>query len=177
MARWRSWGRSASGTSSSSQIVINGSRSARWSAISAGEPLSVMVSSRVSTVRWVHGRSASTCGVVNALLMSLRTLLSSGGSMRLIDSDCAMGAGVIRGKSRPTRAARLKRRSEVTVFTSSYRVTSQQSPSPYGMRTRVTGASVRIRVMKGSGSRASSWRKGQVCTESTPVITALPQRR
>lgn len=61
---------------------------------------------------------------------------------------------VIFGTDRP-RTSRLNRRSEVTNLTSLCRVTSQQSPLPWGSRIRETGASDRDSHRKGSKSRAA----------------------
>ena len=170
IAQRRRSARSAAGMSSNSQIVVRGRRAERWRTRSAGAPLSAMSSSSPSTVRCVVARSRSTCRLVKAAATSRRSLLCSGGSIRLIASAWAMGAGVIRGRSRPIPAARLKRRSEVTRRTSSYLVTSQASPSPYGMRMRAMGASVSSRLSSGSNSRPSAWSKGQCQTSATELM-------
>lgn len=126
----RSQSRSSAGIARTSQIVTSGSGAATCSTKSAGEPWAAIRPSSSSTTSWVRSRIRATCLGVKLLATRPRSRVLSGGSMRLIDSACTMGSGVIRGKSRPVTALRLNRRSVVTVRTSSYRVTSQASPSP-----------------------------------------------
>ncbi|MFI5617651.1 hypothetical protein [Streptomyces sp. NPDC051567] len=65
-----------------------------------------------------QGPSRSSWRGPKAWVTTRRIRPSTGGSIRLIASLWAIGAGVMRGKSLPTSAARLNRRSAVTSCTS-----------------------------------------------------------
>ena len=148
-----------SGTPNSSQMIVIGIGRANSETRSA-EPFGAMVSSRSSTMRLIHGRSASTRRGVNADASADRSRVWSGGSEDRMLRRAATATSPVKGSSPALNARQCStplaiRWSVSASRATSYRVTSHAGIPPL-ITIGTTGAASRRSANRWCGSATNS---------------------